>query len=146
MRRTRLKPLLCTPLLEAVLEPTLLYGALVQALLQGGVDLHGMAHITGGGLPENLPRTLPAGVHGRIDASSWDRPALFRWLQESGEVPEADLWNTFNLGVGFCLVLPEAQVPLALQLCEAAGHRAWLLGSVEAGEAPGTEPLAGLPY
>jgi len=97
-------------LLDAVLQPTYLYGALVRALLQGGVEVHGMAHITGGGLPENLPRTLPEGVHARIDAGSWERPALFRWLQEQGEVPEADLWNTFNLGVGFCLVLPEAAV------------------------------------
>ena len=134
------------PLLDAVLQPTVLYGALVQALLRAGVELHGMAHITGGGLPENLPRALPAGVHGCIDPGSWERPALFRWLQENGEVPEADLWNTFNLGVGFCLVLPEAAVAQALQVCEAAGHRAWWLGSVEAGAASGTEPLAGLPY
>ena len=131
--------------IDALLQPTHLYAALVQDLLRAGIDLHGMAHITGGGLPENLPRALPAGVHGRIDPSSWERPALFRWLQEKGEVPEADLWNTFNLGVGFCLVLPEAAVAPALQVCAAAGHQAWLLGSVEAGEA-GAEPLAGLPY
>ncbi|MFM7652754.1 MAG: phosphoribosylformylglycinamidine cyclo-ligase [Vulcanococcus sp.] len=133
-------------LLDAVLQPTYLYGSLVQALLQGGVDLHGMAHITGGGLPENLPRALPEGVHARIDAGSWERPALFRWLQEHGEVPEADLWNTFNLGVGFCLVLPEAAVEQALAVCAAAGHQAWRLGVVEPGAAPSGEALAGLPY
>ena len=132
-------------LLEAVLQPTYLYGSLVQALLQGGVEVHGMAHITGGGLPENLPRTLPEGVHARIDPGSWERPALFRWLQEHGEVPEADLWNTFNLGVGFCLVLPEAAVEPALAVCAAAGHRAWRLGEVRAGAAPNGQPLAGLP-
>ena len=131
--------------LDALLQPTHLYAALVQALLAAGVELHGMAHITGGGLPENLPRTLPAGVHARIDVGSWERPALFRWLQEKGEVPEADLWNTFNLGVGFCLVLPEAAVDQALQVCAAAGHQAWRLGSVQPGEISG-EPLAGLPY
>jgi len=60
-------------------------------------------------------------------------------------VPEDDLWNTFNLGVGFCLVLPEAAVPAALQVCHSQGHQAWLLGSVEAGAAP-SAPLAGLPY
>lgn len=134
------------PLLQAVLQPTVLYGALVQELLRAGVELHGMAHITGGGLPENLPRALPPGVHARIDPGSWERPALFRWLQENGDVPESDLWNTFNLGVGFCLVLPEAAVLQALRVCEAAGHRAWLLGSVEAGAAAGEQPLAGLPY
>jgi phosphoribosylformylglycinamidine cyclo-ligase len=133
-------------LLEAVLQPTYLYGALVQALKQAGVVLHGMAHITGGGLPENLPRTLPEGLHARIDPGSWERPALFRWLQEHGEVPEADMWNTFNLGVGFCLVLPEAAVDQALAVCAAAGHHAWPLGVVEAGAAPAAAALAGLPY
>jgi phosphoribosylformylglycinamidine cyclo-ligase len=133
-------------LLDAVLRPTYLYGSLVQALLRGGVELHGMAHITGGGLPENLPRTLPQGLHARIDPGSWERPALFRWLQEHGEVPEADLWNTFNLGVGFCLVLPESAVEQALAVCEASGHRAWRLGAVEAGAPPAGETLAGLPY
>lgn len=131
--------------LDALLQPTRLYSALVQALLAARVELHGMAHITGGGLPENLPRALPAHLHGRIDAASWERPALFSWLQQKGEVPEDDLWNTFNLGVGFCLVLPEAAVPAALQVCHGQGHQAWLLGSVEAGAAP-SAALAGLPY
>ncbi|MFZ9973023.1 MAG: phosphoribosylformylglycinamidine cyclo-ligase [Vulcanococcus sp.] len=131
--------------LDALLAPTVLYASLVQALLTGGVELHGMAHITGGGLPENLPRALPAGVHARIDAGSWERPALFRWLQDNGDVPESDLWNTFNLGVGFCLVLPESAVEAALQVCQRQGHQAWLLGQVEPGSA-GSAPLAGLPY
>ena len=131
--------------LDAVLEPTLLYASLVQALLAADVDIHGMAHITGGGLPENLPRTLPAGVHGCIDPGSWERPLLFRWLQTNGDVPEVDLWNTFNLGVGYCLVLPESAVATALAICAAQGHHAWLLGSVERGNAPGGAPLAGLP-
>ena len=130
--------------LDALLAPTRLYGSLVQALLAAALPLHGMAHITGGGLPENLPRALPAGVHARIDPDSWQRPELFRWLQAKGEVPEADLWNTFNLGVGFCLVLPEAAVPQALAICESQGHRAWLMGAIEAGEAAAA-PLAGLP-
>ena len=104
-----------------------------------------MAHITGGGLPENLPRALPDGLHARLDPGSWERPALFRWLQENGEVPEADLWNTFNLGVGFCLVVPEQAVDAALQVCQQRGHQAWLLGQVEPGSA-GSGPLAGLPY
>ncbi len=133
------------PLIEALLRPTALYPSLVKALRGAGVELHGMAHITGGGLPENLPRTLPAGVHAVIDPASWERPALFRWLQENGEVPEEDLWNTFNLGVGFCLVLPEAAVEPALRICAAEGHQAWILGQVAAGDAAG-QPLAGLPY
>jgi phosphoribosylformylglycinamidine cyclo-ligase len=131
--------------LNALLEPTVLYVGLVQALLSAGVELHGMAHITGGGLPENLPRALPAGLHARVDAGSWERPLLFRWLQENGEVPEADLWNTFNLGVGFCLVLPESAESAALAVCRELGHQAWRLGSVESGVLP-EAPLAGLPY
>jgi phosphoribosylformylglycinamidine cyclo-ligase len=131
--------------IDALLTPTRLYGSLVQALLQAGVIPHGMAHITGGGLPENLPRALPDGVHARIDPGSWERPPLFRWLQQQGEVPEADLWNTFNLGVGFCLVLPAEAVAQALSICAEQGHHAWLLGAVEAGAAGG-QPLAGLPY
>ncbi|MFM7087185.1 MAG: phosphoribosylformylglycinamidine cyclo-ligase [Cyanobium sp.] len=133
------------PLIEALLTPTLLYGALVKALRQAELPLHGMAHITGGGLPENLPRCLPPHLHARIDPGSWTRPALFRWLQKQGEVPEAAMWDTFNLGVGYCLVLPEAAVPQALAICAAQGHSAWLLGSVAAGPA-GSSPLDGLPY
>lgn len=133
------------PVIEALLQPTCLYGALVKALRQQAVPIHAMAHITGGGLPENLPRCLPTGTHGRIEASSWERPELFRWLQDEGEVPEADLWNTFNLGVGFCLVVPEPAVSLALEVCTLLGYQAWPLGIVEAG-APGEVPLAGLPY
>lgn len=131
--------------IDALLTPTRLYGSLVKALLQAAVPLHGMAHITGGGLPENLPRCLPAGVHARIDPRSWPRPALFHWLQQQGEVPESDLWNTFNLGVGYCLVLPPDAVDAALAVCSTVGHEAWLLGEVIAGEASG-ESLEGLPY
>ena len=133
------------PLLEALLTPTRLYVSLVKMLLADDLPVHGMAHITGGGLPENLPRCLPAGVHGVIDPSSWQRPALFDWLQQAGEVPEADLWNTFNLGVGYCLVVPGYAVDDALAICRAAGHQAWELGEVASGDA-GDQPLAGLPY
>jgi phosphoribosylformylglycinamidine cyclo-ligase len=142
--RTRL-PGSDQPLIQALLTPTRLYGALVKALLAKGLPIHGMAHITGGGLPENLPRCLPAGVHGVIDPNSWQRPPLFSWLQEAGEVPEADLWNTFNLGVGYCLVLPATAVSEALAVCQQAGYTAWDLGEVASGRA-GDQPVAGLPY
>jgi phosphoribosylformylglycinamidine cyclo-ligase len=133
------------PLIASLLTPTLLYAALVKALKAAAVPLHGMAHITGGGLPENLPRCLPPGVHAVIDPTSWSRPPLFRWLQEQGEIPEADLWNTFNLGVGFCLVLPASAVADVLDICRAGGHQAWELGEIRGGDAPEL-PLAGLPY
>jgi phosphoribosylformylglycinamidine cyclo-ligase len=133
------------PLIEILLTPTTLYGDLVKRLRVAGAPLHGMAHITGGGLPENLPRCLPPGLHAQIDPHGWQRPELFRWLQEAGEVPEDDLWNTFNLGVGFCLVLPADAVAEALAICGALELPAWELGRVEGGDA-GERPLAGLPY
>jgi phosphoribosylformylglycinamidine cyclo-ligase len=132
-------------LIDALLTPTLLYGALVKALRRSGLALHAMAHITGGGLPENLPRCLPAGVRAVIDPGSWERPPLFRWLQERGGVPEADLWNTFNLGVGFCLVVPPEALSGSIEICRSAGHRAWELGTIAA-SAPGEPILAGLPH
>jgi phosphoribosylformylglycinamidine cyclo-ligase len=132
-------------LIDRLLAPTRLYGALVQALKRAAVPVHGMAHITGGGLPENLPRCLPEGCHAVVDPGSWQRPALFRWLQEAGAVPEADLWNTFNLGVGFCVVLPPEAVAAATAASAAAGYPSWRLGEVAAGPPPAGLPLAGLP-
>lgn len=143
------------PLITTLLTPTLLYGSLVKGLLAAGAPIRGMAHITGGGLPENLPRCLPAGLHAVVDPASWERPPLFRWLQEAGGVPEADLWNTFNLGVGYCLVVPPEGLEGVLRHCEEAGHRAWALGQVATGAPAGAAadsggaadpPLAGLPY
>ena len=131
--------------IDSLLQPTRLYGSLVRALLAAGLPIRGMAHITGGGLPENLPRCLPEGVHARIDPDSWSRPQLFQWLQQAGEVPEADLWNTFNLGVGFTLVVPASHLEATLACCAAAGHQAWALGEVLNGPAPAGAPLAGLP-
>ena len=130
-------------LIGDLLQPTELYPALVQALLKNNIPLNGMAHITGGGLPENLPRCLPEGCQARLTPDSWPRPALFNWLQNAGEIPEKDLWNTFNLGIGFCLVLPPASINRALAICQDTGHQAWTIGSIEASQAD--EGLLGLP-
>ena len=130
-------------LIGDLLQPTELYPALVQALLKNNIPLNGMAHITGGGLPENLPRCLPEGCQARLTPESWPRPALFDWLQNAGEIPEKDLWNTFNLGIGFCLVLPPASINRALAICQDTGHQAWTIGSIEASQAD--EGLLGLP-
>ena len=132
--------------IDALLTPTRIYWDLVKALKASAIPIHGMAHITGGGLPENLPRCLPAGMHAVIDPLSWQRPALFQWLQQAGQIPESDIWHTFNLGVGYCLVLPATAVDAALSVCQALGHQAWELGEVAAGPANGGAPLAGLPF
>ena len=105
----------------------------MKALLQSpGLELRGMAHITGGGLPENLPRALPQGLAAQIDPGSWERPALFRWLQELGSVPERDLWHTFNLGVGYVLVLPESSCQQALEVVHNSGFTGWICGEIVA--------------
>ena len=104
-----------------------------------------MAHITGGGLPENLPRCLPEGCSARIDATSWTRPPLFRWLQEAGDIPERDLWHTFNLGIGFCLVVPAGNEDAVIEQCRIKQQQAWVIGTVTS-NAPGSTPnLEGIP-
>ncbi|MEB3266897.1 MAG: phosphoribosylformylglycinamidine cyclo-ligase [Cyanobacteriota bacterium] len=133
-------------LLDTLLTPTRLYVDLVQGLLHRGVTPHGMAHITGGGLPENLPRCLGPGLRAVVDAASWQRPEIFDWLKEHGDVPEADLWNTFNMGVGFCLVLPPPTVAEALRICAELGYQAWELGQVEGRSGPEADALLGLPH
>ena len=118
---------------DALLRPTHLYAPLVKALKQAQVPLHGMAHITGGGLPENLPRCMPSGLAAQVDPSSWERPALFRWLQELGDVPERDLWHTFNLGVGLVLVVPDQAVEATQQQVSSCGLQSWRCGNVNEG-------------
>ena len=130
-------------LINDLLKPTQLYPALVQALLKNNIPLNGMAHITGGGLPENLPRCLPDGCQARLFPDSWPRPALFDWLQTAGDIPEIDLWNTFNLGIGFCLVVPPEGIDSAVAICQETGHEAWKIGAIEASQAE--EGLVGIP-
>ena len=119
------------PLIESLLTPTQLYGSLVKTLLAAGTPIHGMAHITGGGLPENLPRCLPEGLRANVDPSSWTRPAVYDWLQSHGDIPERDLWHTFNLGIGYCLIVPEEGVPIAQKACATEGIQAWTIGRIE---------------
>ena len=131
------------PLIEDLLTPTQLYPALVQSLLSHRIPLHGMAHITGGGLPENLPRCLPEGCQARVDKDSWMRPPLFDWLQSAGDIPERDLWHTFNLGIGYCLVVPSEATKATHEVCGSIGLNSWTIGLIEKGDRSG--PLLGIP-
>ena len=133
------------PLIEDLLQPTRLYAALVRQLLSQGIRIKGMAHITGGGLPENLPRCLPPSVGATIDAQSWPRPALFDWLQQHGAIPERDMWHTFNLGIGFCCVVPEHQLQITLDHCKRQGHEAWQIGAIHPRLDETTPTLIGVP-
>jgi phosphoribosylformylglycinamidine cyclo-ligase len=126
---------------DALLLPTLLYAPLLQLLRQRAIPVRGMAHITGGGLPENMPRCLPEGLQARVNTQSWKRPALFEWLQELGQIPERDMWHTFNLGVGFVLAVEPAMADHGLSCIAAAGFKGWRMGLVE----KGPYGVAGLP-
>jgi phosphoribosylformylglycinamidine cyclo-ligase len=102
-----------------------------------------MAHITGGGLPENLPRVLPQGCRALIDGSSWERPAVFQWLQAQGNVVEAEMLRTFNCGVGMVVCVAEGDADRAIALLQAHGETAWRLGRIEAHDgAPSVELTA----
>jgi len=114
-----------------LLRPTHIYVKLVQALL-GKVALHGLAHITGGGLPGNLPRPFPIGTRAVVDGRSWRRPEVFEAIARLGPVEPAEMFHAFNMGLGLCLVLPEGDVRTAIDAAAAHGFEAWEIGRVEA--------------
>ena len=107
------------PLADALMAPTRLYVKPVLALLHGphGAAIHAMSHITGGGLTENIIRVVPDGLGLHVDASSWELPPVFRWLQREGNVADAEMWRTFNCGIGFVLIVePQAAAAIAGEL------------------------------
>ncbi len=119
---------------EALLRPHRSYLAAVLPLVQDGL-VHGMAHITGGGLTDNVPRVLPAGTGARIDRSSWEVPALFTWLIDKGDVPDADAWRTFNMGIGMVLTVAANQVNHVLErLAETGESGGRVIGEIVAGD------------
>ncbi len=118
------------PLGQALLAPTRIYVKPLLALLSE-LDVHAMAHITGGGLSENLPRVLPENSRALVHLDSWQRPAVFRWLQQQGNIEEAEMLRTFNCGVGMVLVLPQEEAQAAIDMLREHGEQAWLLGRVE---------------
>lgn len=119
------------PLVDALLEPTVIYvGAVGVAKTHG---LKAAAHITGGGLPGNVPRVLPAGLGVVLDAGSWRPPPIFGLIQRLGQVADAEMLRTFNMGVGLVMVLPPERVADCLAALAAAGHEAWRIGRVVAG-------------
>jgi phosphoribosylformylglycinamidine cyclo-ligase len=116
---------------EALLEPTRIYVSAVRALTEA-VDVRALAHITGGGLPGNLPRSLPAGVGARLSRGSWPRPAIFAWLQAQGNVASDEMLATFNEGLGMVAAVPEAEADAALAALRAAGEAGYRVGRLEA--------------
>jgi phosphoribosylformylglycinamidine cyclo-ligase len=128
----RVVPELGGPVGEALLTPTRIYATDLVDLLAAGVEVHALCHVTGGGLPGNLPRCLPAGLAARVDRGSWTPPPLFRLLGELGPVTDEELARATNLGVGMVVVLPAGQADRATRFLEARGLPAWVMGEVAA--------------
>lgn len=117
---------------EALLEPTRIYVKPILKLIEE-VKVKGISHITGGGFYENMPRMLREGVALKIDKNSYEVPPLFKLIQERGNIPERDMYNTFNMGIGMCVIVPENEVEKAINLLKEAGEEAYLIGEVVTG-------------
>ena len=129
-------PELGTSVAEALLTPHRSYLSTVRPLLPSGV-IKGMAHITGGGITDNLPRILPDGTEAVVDVGAWEVPPIFAWLQAAGGVPRADMLRTFNMGVGLILVVSRADADTVLAQLRAGGDpAAGVIGEI----APAPEP------
>ena len=122
-----------------LLEPTRIYVKAVLRLLER-VPVKGLAHITGGGLTGNVPRILPEGTQARIRASAWPRPEVFRWLQQTGNVAEDEMFRVFNCGIGMVIVVAPEQRKSAMAELASAGETVYEIGCIEAG--PPGEPQA----
>ena len=120
-------------LAEWLLAPTRIYARSIASTL-AQAPVNGICHITGGGLTENLPRILPHGLSARIDINSWQWPALFDWLQQTGNVDTAEMRRTFNCGVGMVLVVAADHAQAVLTAMHAAGEQAWVMGDVVAAQ------------
>lgn len=123
---------------EALLRPTRIYVKALLSLLQQ-VDVHCLAHITGGGLIENIPRVLPANTAAHLNARSWTRPAIFEWIQTQGAISDSEMHRTFNCGVGMVVCVAQDDVQESLRMLHEAGETAWIIGEVKA--SPTTEPV-----
>ena len=121
-----------TNLADALMAPTRIYVKSVNALQKslGNANIHAMAHITGGGLTENLPRVLPKNLAAQIDTGSWVLPEVFQWLQHGGNIDTLEMYRTFNCGVGFILVIPADQAKQAMNQLTAEGEQVWQIGQI----------------
>ncbi|UCC57362.1 MAG: phosphoribosylformylglycinamidine cyclo-ligase [Gammaproteobacteria bacterium] len=119
-------------LAEWLLAPTRIYVKPLLSLFRE-VDVHSLAHITGGGLTENLPRVMPQDTCARIDTTAWQRPAIFGWLQDKGHVTDPEMYRTFNCGIGMVVCIDPADVQRTLEHLANAGEDVFIIGQVEGG-------------
>jgi phosphoribosylformylglycinamidine cyclo-ligase len=121
-------------LADELLRPSVIYTPAVLSLLRSGaVEVHAVAHITGGGLPGNLPRVLPSDLDAVVERGTWVEPRIFAEVQAAGRVADEEMLRVFNLGVGMVVVVPAADAAEAVRSLAAAGHRATVIGRLEAG-------------
>ncbi|CNE06167.1 phosphoribosylaminoimidazole synthetase [Yersinia nurmii] len=118
-------------LADHLLEPTKIYVKSILSLIEQ-LEIHAIAHLTGGGFWENIPRVLPEGTQAVIDESSWEWPAVFSWLQQAGNVSRHEMYRTFNCGVGMVVALPAELADKAVELLTASGEKAWKIGAIAA--------------
>jgi len=130
---TERTPLAGTALYERLLTPTRIYVRAVLQLLRAG-PVHAIAHITGGGLTDNIPRVLPAGLEVQLQRAAWPRDPVFDWLAEIGNIGDAEMYRTFNCGIGMVLIVPATTAAAALELLRQAGESAQLIGEVQRGD------------
>ncbi len=125
-------------LLDALIEPTRIYVKSVLKLIKD-VEVHALAHITGGGFWENIPRVLPEGTCAACDGTSWTRPEVFDWIQEAGGIDTHEMFRTFNCGVGMIAAIPADKVEAALKSLKESGETAWVLGEIKPVGADGAQ-------
>ena len=119
---------------EALLAPTKIYVKALKNLKNGGVKVKACSHITGGGFYENIPRMLPEGIHAVVHKDSYEVPAIFKLLAETGNIEEKVMYNTYNMGIGMVIAVDPADKDKAIELLEAAGETAYVLGETTTGE------------
>ncbi|NAW35113.1 phosphoribosylformylglycinamidine cyclo-ligase [Halomonas alimentaria] len=120
---------------DALMAPTRIYvKPLLSLIRESGVPVHALSHITGGGLTENLPRVLPEGLAARVDVSAWQRPAVFQWLREQGNVAEEEMYRVLNCGIGMVIVVPAEKADQARAHLQAQGEAVYRIGEIVAGE------------
>ncbi len=125
---------------DTLLAPTRIYVKSILAL-KDAIDIHAIAHITGGGLTENIPRVIPDDTQAVIDASSWPRPAIFDWLQQQGKIADEEMARTFNCGIGMVIAVAEADVDKALTLLARSGEASWRIGRLASRQAAATRVI-----
>jgi phosphoribosylformylglycinamidine cyclo-ligase len=119
-------------LFERLLAPTRIYVKPLLALLRT-LPVHGLAHITGGGLTDNIPRMLPAGLEALLERRHWGSDPVFEWLQSTARIDAAEMYRTFNCGIGMAVIVPPAHAAAAMELLAAHGEGAHLIGEVRSG-------------